>query len=102
MTYHRETLDTLAMAQLDCEGGPLEVVDTTPPDMREYMHDPQARRYTVRGCGNERSYMCFEFAMDALPQVEVHPETYEVRADGELLTCQPAEVLPMAQRYFLF
>ena len=37
-----------------------------------------------------------------LPQVEVHPETYEVRADGELLTCQPAEVVPMAQRYFLF
>ncbi len=39
---------------------------------------------------------------DALPQVEVNPETYEVRADGELLTCAPAEVLPMAQRYFLF
>ena len=39
---------------------------------------------------------------DALPHVEVNPETYEVRADGELLTCQPAEVLPMAQRYFLF
>ena len=39
---------------------------------------------------------------DALPEVEVNPETYEVRADGELLTCQPAEVLPMAQRYFLF
>jgi urease subunit alpha len=39
---------------------------------------------------------------DALPQIEVHPETYEVRADGELLTCQPAEVLPMAQRYFMF
>ncbi|MFN4166801.1 MAG: urease subunit alpha [Pannonibacter phragmitetus] len=38
----------------------------------------------------------------ALPHVEVHPETYEVRADGELLTCEPAEVLPMAQRYFLF
>ncbi|MGA1027055.1 MAG: urease subunit alpha [Rhodobacteraceae bacterium] len=38
----------------------------------------------------------------ALPKIEVHPETYEVRADGELLTCQPAEVLPMAQRYFLF
>ncbi len=38
----------------------------------------------------------------ATPHVEVHPETYEVRADGELLTCQPAEVLPMAQRYFLF
>ncbi len=39
---------------------------------------------------------------NATPQVEVDPETYEVRADGELLTCQPAEVLPMAQRYFLF
>ena len=37
-----------------------------------------------------------------LPQIEVNPETYEVRADGELLTCEPAEVLPMAQRYFLF
>ncbi|OWU85229.1 urease subunit alpha [Oceanicola sp. 22II-s10i] len=39
---------------------------------------------------------------NAMPKVEVNPETYEVRADGELLTCQPAEVLPMAQRYFLF
>ena len=36
------------------------------------------------------------------PQIEVHPETYEVRADGELLTCEPATELPMAQRYFLF
>ena len=39
---------------------------------------------------------------DATPEIEVDPETYEVRADGELLTCAPAEVLPMAQRYFLF
>ena len=38
----------------------------------------------------------------ATPHVEVNPETYEVRADGELLTCQPATELPMAQRYFLF
>ncbi len=37
-----------------------------------------------------------------MPEIEVDPETYEVRADGELLTCAPAEVLPMAQRYFLF
>jgi len=37
----------------------------------------------------------------ALPQVEVDPQTYEVFVDGELLTCEPAEVLPMAQRYFL-
>ncbi|TCZ60889.1 urease subunit alpha [Roseicella aquatilis] len=39
---------------------------------------------------------------DALPRIEVDPETYEVRADGELLVCEPARVLPMAQRYFLF
>jgi urease subunit alpha len=39
---------------------------------------------------------------DATPEIDVNPETYEVRADGELLTCQPAEELPMAQRYFLF
>ncbi|MEM7507291.1 MAG: urease subunit alpha [Pseudomonadota bacterium] len=39
---------------------------------------------------------------NATPEIEVHPETYEVRANGELLTCEPAEVLPMAQRYFLF
>jgi urease subunit alpha len=39
---------------------------------------------------------------DALPKMEVDPETYEVRADGQLLTCEPAKVLPMAQRYFLF
>jgi urease subunit alpha len=36
------------------------------------------------------------------PKIDVDPETYEVRADGELLTCEPASVLPMAQRYFLF
>jgi urease subunit alpha len=39
---------------------------------------------------------------DLLPQIEVDPETYEVRADGQLLTCEPATLLPMAQRYFLF
>ena len=39
---------------------------------------------------------------DLTPEIDVNPETYEVRADGELLTCEPAEVLPMAQRYFLF
>ncbi|MDX5384514.1 MAG: urease subunit alpha [Rhodobacterales bacterium] len=38
----------------------------------------------------------------AMPHIDVNPETYEVRADGELLTCEPATVLPMAQRYFLY
>jgi urease subunit alpha len=39
---------------------------------------------------------------DALPSIDVDPETYAVRADGTLLTCEPLRVLPMAQRYFLF
>lgn len=39
---------------------------------------------------------------DYAPHIDVDPETYEVRADGELLTCEPADVLPLAQRYFLF
>ena len=39
---------------------------------------------------------------DWLPKMEIDPQTYEVRADGQLLTCEPATELPMAQRYFLF
>ena len=36
------------------------------------------------------------------PKIEVDPETYEVRVDGALITCEPARILPLAQRYFLF
>jgi urease subunit alpha len=36
------------------------------------------------------------------PNIDVNPQTYQVRADGELLTCEPATILPMAQKYFLF
>jgi len=39
---------------------------------------------------------------DYLPKIEVDPQTYEVRADGQLLTCEPAKTLPMTQRYFCF
>ena len=39
---------------------------------------------------------------DYQPEIEVDPQTYQVRANGELLECEPAEILPMAQRYFLF
>ena len=54
----------------------------------------------VRGC---RSVGKADLKLNgALPKIEVNPETYEVRADGELLTCEPANELPMAQRYFLF
>jgi len=54
----------------------------------------------VRGC---RTLSKKDLVLnDALPKIDVNPETYEVRADGELLTCEPADVLPLAQRYFLF
>jgi len=54
----------------------------------------------VRGCrGVQKSDMVLNGWQ---PSIEVDPQTYEVRADGELLICEPAEVLPMAQRYFLF
>jgi urease subunit alpha len=39
---------------------------------------------------------------DYQPTIEVDPQTYQVRADGQLLTCEPAKILPLAQRYFLF
>jgi urease subunit alpha len=54
----------------------------------------------VRGC---RTLKKTDLKLnDALPDIHVNPETYEVRADGQLLKCDPAEVLPLAQRYFLF
>jgi urease subunit alpha len=57
----------------------------------------------TRAVKNTRSISKADMVMnDFQPEIEVHPETYEVRANGELLTCSPAEELPMAQRYFLF
>ncbi|HEX6079352.1 MAG TPA: urease subunit alpha, partial [Methylomirabilota bacterium] len=54
----------------------------------------------VRGCRGLRKSAMIHNAY--CPRMEVDAETYEVRADGQLLTCEPARVLPMAQRYFLF
>jgi urease subunit alpha len=60
----------------------------------------QKRAVAVRGTrGIRKRDMVLN---DALPDIHVDPQTYEVRADGELLTCEPATVLPLAQRYFLF
>ncbi len=60
----------------------------------------QRKLVPVKGCRNLRKT---DLKLnDAMPQIEVNPETYEVRADGELLQCDPVEVLPLAQRYFLF
>jgi len=54
----------------------------------------------VRGCRSVRKTDMVHNGL--LPKIEVDSQTYQVRADGELLVCEPAEVLPMAQRYFLF
>jgi urease subunit alpha len=57
-------------------------------------------RVPVRGC---RALGKRDLVLNtALPKIEVNADTYEVRADGELMTCEPATVLPLAQRYFLF
>jgi len=54
----------------------------------------------VRGVREKKkAHMIHNFA---LPHIEVNPQSYEVRADGELLSCEPAEILPLAQKYFLF
>ncbi len=59
---------------------------------------PMVAVENVRGGIGKRSMIL----NDATPVIEVDPETYDVRADGELLVCEPAEVLPMAQRYFMY
>ena len=57
----------------------------------------------VRPVGNTRSISKHDmFLNDALPDIQIDPETYTVTADGEVLTCEPATTLPLAQRYFLF
>jgi urease subunit alpha len=62
--------------------------------------DLERRLVAVKGC---RSVTKADMRLnDYQPVMEVDPQTYEVRADGQLLTCEPATVLPMAQRYFLF
>jgi len=58
------------------------------------------RTVPVQGCRDIRKVDMVHNG--AQPEMEVDPQTYEVRADGELLTCEPAEELPLAQRYFLF
>ena len=55
---------------------------------------------TVKGC---RTVSKHDMVRNHyLPKIDVDSQTYEVRADGELLVCEPASVLPLAQRYFLF
>ncbi|MGF1523733.1 MAG: urease subunit alpha [Leptolyngbyaceae cyanobacterium] len=62
----------------------------------------QLKKRAVATTGNRQLSKQDMKLNDALPQMEVNPETYEVRADGQLLTCEPAVSLPLTQRYFLF
>ena len=71
--------------------------------MEANIHKQLGLQKTVTPVSNTREISKADMKLNtALPDIEVDPETYEVRADGELLTCEPATVLPMAQRYFLF
>jgi urease subunit alpha len=54
----------------------------------------------VKGCRNVTKADLIH--NDYLPDIDVDPQTYQVKADGVLLWCEPSDVLPMAQRYFLF
>ena len=66
----------------------------------EWMVDTNRKLLPVK---NIRSIKKSDMVLnDYQPTIEVDPETYEVRADGELLVCEPARSLPLAQRYFLF
>ncbi len=57
----------------------------------------------VKPVGNIRSLTKHDMVFNnAMPQIDVDPQTYEVKVDGRLITCEPAEVVAMAQRYFLF
>ncbi|MBI3144042.1 MAG: urease subunit alpha, partial [Pseudogulbenkiania sp.] len=58
------------------------------------------RLVAVKGCRNVKKTDLIH--NDYLPKIEVDPQNYQVKADGQLLWCEPADVLPMAQRYFLF
>lgn len=67
------------------------------------LHENIGLQKTAAAVGNIRQISKADMKLnDYQPTIEVDPETYDVRADGELLTCEPADVLPMAQRYFLF
>jgi urease subunit alpha len=71
--------------------------------MNEGVHDQLGLKKQVSAVSNTRNLHKSDMKLnDYLPVMEVNPETYAVHADGVLLTCEPADVLPMAQRYFLF
>ena len=73
----------------------------------QFIHvDPEAAKATPFGSAIAHGFLTMSMlsaiAYDALPRIEVDPETYTVKADGRRLTCEPAKLLPLAQRYFLF
>lgn len=72
------------------------------PDRACLVQVTVARSSLAEASASPRCETALTAAKAARPVIEVNPESYEVRADGELLACEPAEVLPLAQRYLLF
>ena len=68
--------------------------------MRQLLSNRANFRFTTGGPPNLGKHSMM--LNGALPRMEVDPETYEVRADGRLLTCEPVNVLPLAQRYLMY
>jgi urease subunit alpha len=67
------------------------------------IHDDLSLKKIVKTVSNVRNLTKKDMKLNGeTPVIEVDPQTYEVTVDGDLITCEPAEILPMAQRYFLF
>ena len=67
------------------------------------IHDDLGLKKIVKTVSNIRNLTKKDMKLNGeTPVIEVDPQTYEVTVDGDLITCEPAEILPMAQRYFLF
>ena len=77
----------------DCNGLTMEFVEHEPDDS----YEARCRDCGCRSLGKKEMKW-----NDAAPKITVDPEKYEVQADGEVLTCEPAQILPLAQRYYLF
>jgi urease subunit alpha len=71
--------------------------------LEKKVHEKLGLRKVVKSVSGTRSLTKKDMILNGeTPMIEVDPQTYEVKVDGKLVTCEPAEVLPMAQRYFLF
>ncbi len=71
--YHRDTLLHTAQGPLDCAAEEMAMVDSTPENWDGYLHDPEARRYTVTGCNREKVFVCFVLPYNGTSNIECRP-----------------------------